>query len=64
MILRDCDTCEQRTDQDRRQIARTDSGQPVIRTEYTCTECGTVETDYQQFEAYDSREPLCRNRGP
>jgi len=55
MILRNCDTCGRRTDQSRRQLTETDDGRPVIRTEYTCLVCGTVETDYQQFETYDSR---------
>jgi hypothetical protein len=55
MILRDCDTCERRTDHSRRQRAETEDSAVTIRTEYVCTECGIVETDYQQFEAYDSR---------
>jgi hypothetical protein len=55
MILRECDTCEGRTDFDRRQWAEADGGRPVIRTEYTCTECGTTqidstEIDFTEFE--------------
>jgi RNase P subunit RPR2 len=55
MILRDCDTCERRTVQNRRQRAEGENGQPVIRTEYTCTECGTIETNLQEFETADER---------
>jgi len=50
MILRDCDTCERRTDQDRRQWAEANSGELIIQTEYTCTDCGTVTTKSQQFD--------------
>ena len=49
MILRECDTCESRTVKKRRQLARTDGGRPVIRTEYTCMKCGTVEIYDQKF---------------
>jgi len=49
MILRDCDTCESRTVKKRRQLAKTDGGRPVIRTEYICTKCGTIEIHDQEF---------------
>jgi hypothetical protein len=48
MILRDCDTCHRRTDHDREQWAEADDG-VTIRTEYTCTRCGTVDTKTQTF---------------
>jgi uncharacterized Zn finger protein len=50
MILRECDTCERRTVQNRRQRTEGENGQAVIRTEYTCTNCGTVTTKSQQFD--------------
>lgn len=53
MILRDCDTCQRRTDHDRRQWAEPEDGRVVVRTEYTCTACGTVNINYQEFETAD-----------
>lgn len=49
MIIRRCDTCEQPTDQDRRQWAESEDGCVTIRTEYTCTECGTIETNTEKY---------------
>jgi len=49
MILRDCDTCFRRTEQDREQWAEADDGDVTIRTEYTCKRCGTVDTKTQTF---------------
>jgi hypothetical protein len=56
MILRDCDTCYRRTDHDREQWAEAD-GDVTIRTEYTCTRCGTVDTKTQTFPT-DERKRL------
>jgi len=50
MILRDCDTCERLTDHSRRQWAETEDSAVTIRTEYACTDCGTVITKSQQFD--------------
>jgi len=52
MILRECDTCQRRTDHDRRQWAE----DAVIYTEYTCTQCGTVDTHFQDYEATDEQQ--------
>ena len=47
MILRDCDTCERRTEQDREQWAE----DAVIYTEYTCTQCGTIDICTKKFSS-------------
>jgi hypothetical protein len=54
MILRECETCERRTDQDRRQRAETEDSAVTIRTEYACTECGSVEICEKTFSIQDS----------
>jgi 5-methylcytosine-specific restriction endonuclease McrA len=48
MILKQCDTCQIRTAHNRRQWAEEDE-RVTIRTEYTCTECGTVYTIDNEF---------------
>ncbi|MCS3667386.1 hypothetical protein GGP77_001615 [Salinibacter ruber] len=53
MILRDCDTCQRRTDHDRRQWAKAEDGAVTIRTEYTCTACGTVNITYNEFPTHE-----------
>ena len=52
-ILRKCNTCQRRTDHDRRQWAEPEDGRVVVRTEYTCPACGTIDIDYQEFETDD-----------
>jgi len=48
MILRECPTCQRRTDQDRRQWGEADP--PTVVTEYTCTECGVTDTTRIKYE--------------
>lgn len=49
MILKKCDTCDARTDHDRRQWGEEEDSVVMIRTEYTCTECGAVSITYNEF---------------
>jgi len=48
MILKQCDTCKARTAHSRRQWAE-EGEQVTIRTEYACTECGTIYTVDSDF---------------
>jgi hypothetical protein len=58
MILRDCDTCYNRTVHIREQWAEAD-GDVTIRTEYTCKRCGTVDTKIETFST-DERSRTTR----
>lgn len=53
MILRDCNTCDRRTDHDRRQWAEPENMTVVIRTEYTCNRCGDVDIDFKYFPVHE-----------
>jgi 5-methylcytosine-specific restriction endonuclease McrA len=45
MIDRHCDTCKRHTPHEREQWAE----DATIHTDYTCTHCGTVDSDQQDF---------------
>lgn len=49
MIQKECDTYEDRTTHNRRQWADEEDSAVMIRTEYTCTECGAVSITYNEF---------------
>jgi len=49
MILRLCNTCQRRTDHDRRQWADAGSEAVTIKTEYACKMCGSVDLEKQYF---------------
>jgi transcriptional regulator NrdR family protein len=49
VILTDCPTCEARTAHSRDQSAAADP--PAVETDLICSECGTVRTTKEVYEA-------------